>query len=137
MEGSRRLAATRTATQGRARTAGRPLQDPGRVAVKKFWPLCDLLIMTRLTGCRLAVVSAGAAAVHVLAWPYTAVVLVATAVYRLLAERARRKTLVDLVSRAPTGTIVVMEKGPGGPAMWVKVGDGPQFPPRGEVWRGR
>ena len=64
-------------------------------------------------------------------------VLVATAVYRLLAERARRKTLLDLVSHAPTGTIVVMEKGPGGPAMWVRVGDVPQISPRVEVWRGR
>jgi hypothetical protein len=126
---------------GFLRTGGAERRHPKaweRATVKRFWPLCDLLIMTRLTGGRLAVVSAGAAAVHVLAWPYTAVVLAATAVYRLLAERARRKTLVDLVSRAPTGTIVVMGKGPGSPAMWVRVGDGPQFPPpRGEVWRGR
>jgi hypothetical protein len=93
--------------------------------------------MAILTVGRLAVVSAGAMAVHVLAWPYTAAALAATAVYRLLAEQARRKTLVDLVSRAPAGTIVVMEKGPGGPAMWVKVGDGRVSPPtRGEVWRG-
>jgi hypothetical protein len=76
-------------------------------------------------------------ALHVLAWPYVAVVLAATDVYRLLAERSRRKTLVDLISHAPAGTIVIMGKGPGGPAMWVRVGDGPQFPPRGEVWRGR
>ncbi len=91
--------------------------------------------MTGLTAGRWAVASAGATAVHILAWPYTAAILAATAVYRLLAERVRRKTLVDLVSRAPAGTIVVMEKGPGGPAMWVRVGDGPQFPPRAEVWR--
>ncbi len=64
----------------------------------------------------------GAAAVHVLAWPYTAAVLGVTAIYGLLAERARRRTLVDLVSRAPAGTIVVLEKGPGGPAMWVRIG---------------
>jgi hypothetical protein len=80
--------------------------------------------------------SAGASAVHVLAWPYSAAVLAVTAAYRLLAERARRRTLVELVSRAPAGTIVVMEKGPGGPAMWIKVGDGNQFPPRPEVPRG-
>jgi hypothetical protein len=73
----------------------------------------------------------------VLAWPYTAAVLAVTVIYRLLAERTRRKTLVELVSRAPAGTIVVMEKGPGGPAMWVRVGDGLQFPPWPEVWRGR
>ena len=93
--------------------------------------------MTGLTAGRWAVASAGAAAVHVVAWPYTAVVLAATAVYRLLAERARRKTLIDLVSRAPAGTIVVMEKGPGGPAMWVRIGNGLHFPPRAEVWRGQ
>lgn len=81
--------------------------------------------------------SAGAAAVHVLAWPYTAAVLGVTAVYKLLAERARRKTLVDLVSHAPSGTIVVMEKGPGGPAMWVRVGGAFPVTPRPEVWRGR
>jgi hypothetical protein len=93
--------------------------------------------MARLTVSWPAVAGAGAAAVHVLAWPYTAVFLAVAAVYRLLAERVRRKTLMDLVLHAPPGTIVVMEKGPGGPAMWVKVGDGPQFPPRAEVWRGR
>jgi len=60
-----------------------------------------------------------------------------TAAYRLLAERARRKTLADLVSHAPADTIVVMEKGPGGPAMWIKVGSGSQFPLSPEVWRGR
>jgi hypothetical protein len=92
--------------------------------------------MTGLTAGRWAVASAGTAAVHVLAWPYTAAVLAVTAVYRLLAEQARRKTLVDLVSSAPAGTIVVMEKGPGGPAMWVRVGDGPRLPPRPEVRRG-
>jgi hypothetical protein len=93
--------------------------------------------MTGLTAGRWAVASAGATAVHVLAWPYTAAILAVTAVYRLLAERARRKTLVDLVSRAPTGTIVIVERGPGGPAMWVRVGDGLQFRPPAEVWRGR
>jgi hypothetical protein len=93
--------------------------------------------MTGLTSGWGAVASAGAAAVHVLAWPYIAVVLAATAAFRLLAERARRKTLMDLVSRAPAGTIVVMEKGPGGPAIWVRVGGDLPFPPRPEVWRGR
>lgn len=105
--------------------------------VKRFRPLRDLLVMARWAINWPTVVGAGAAAVHMLAWPYTAVVLAATAVYRLLAERVRRKTLIDLVSHAPAGTIVVMERGPGGPAMWVKVGDGPQFPPRAEARRGR
>ena len=93
--------------------------------------------MTGFTAVRWAVASTGAAAVHVLAWPYAAAILAVTAVFRLLAERGRRKTLVDLVLRAPAGTIVVMEKGPGGPAMWVRVGGELQFPPRPEVWRGR
>lgn len=93
--------------------------------------------MTGLTVGRWAAASVGVATVHVLTWPYTAAVLGVTAVYRLLAEQARRKTLVELVSHAPAGTIVVMEKGPGGPAMWVRVGDGLQFPPRPEVWSGR
>jgi len=97
----------------------------------------DLFIMTGLTAARWAVASAGAATAHVLAWPCTTVVLAMTAAYRLLAEWTRRKTLVDLVSRAPAGTIVVMEKGPGGPAMWVRVGDGLQLPPCAEVRRGR
>jgi hypothetical protein len=74
-----------------------------------------------------------------MAWPYTAAVLAATAAYRLFAERVRRKTLVELVTRAPTGTIVIMERGPGGPAMWVRVGDASQFPPtpRPAVWHGQ
>jgi hypothetical protein len=93
--------------------------------------------MTGLTAARWALASTGAAAAHVVAWPCTAAILVVTAIYRLLAERARRKTLVDLVSHAPAGTVVVMEKGPGGPAMWIRVGDGLRFPPRTEVRRGR
>lgn len=98
--------------------------------------MCDLFVMTGWTTGRWAMVSAGATAFHVLAWPYTGGVAAAIGVYRLLAERTRRKTLVDLVSHAPAGTIVVMEKGPGGPAMWVRVGREPQFPPPPEVWRG-
>lgn len=69
-----------------------------------------------------ATASAGASAVHLLAWPYTTAVLAVTAAYRLLAERARRKTLVVLVSHAPGGTIVVMEKGPGGQPLSARPG---------------
>ena len=93
--------------------------------------------MTGLTVSRWAVASAGAAAVHVLAGPYTDAAVAVTAVYRLPAELARGKMLVDLVTRPPAGTIVVVEKAPGGPGMWVRVGDGLQFLPRPEVWRGR
>jgi hypothetical protein len=69
-----------------------------------------------------------AGAVHWLGWPGAAVVLAGTvllAAYRLLAERARRKTLVDVVTRSPAGTVIIMEGGPGGPAMWIRVGNGP------------
>ena len=107
------------------------------MTTKTFGPSFDLFSMTGLTGGWAAVASAGTATVHALTWPYAAAVLAVTAAYRLLAERARRKTLVDLVSHAPVGTIVIMEKGPGGPAMWVRVGGDLQFPPRPEVWRGR
>jgi hypothetical protein len=86
--------------------------------------------MTRFAVSHWAVASTGIVAVaHILAWPYTAAVLAATVLYRLLAEWMRRKTLVELVTRAPGGTIVVMESGPGGPAMWVRVGDAPRSPP--------
>lgn len=78
---------------------------------------------------------AGVAAAHVLAWQYAAVVLVVTGLYRLLAECQRRKTMIELVSRAPANTVVILEKGPGSPAMWVRVGDGAPPPPRAEVWR--
>jgi hypothetical protein len=81
--------------------------------------------------------SACGSAFHAVTWPYTAAVLAATALYRLLAEWQRRKTLIDLVSRAPANTIVILEKGPGGPAMWVKVGDGGQPPLRAEVRHGQ
>jgi hypothetical protein len=100
-------------------------------------PQCDLVSVTGLTGNWGAAATVGAAASHVLAWPYTVAVLALRAAYRLLAERARRKTLVDLVSHAPTGTIVVMEKGPGGPAMCIRVGGEIQLPSRPEVWRER
>jgi hypothetical protein len=76
------------------------------------------------------------AAAHIVAWPYAAVVLLIATGYRLLAERARRKTLTALVTQAPAGTIVVMEGGPGGPALWLRVGDGPK-PLATEAWHGR
>jgi hypothetical protein len=93
--------------------------------------------MTRLGTGGWALAGAGAAAAaHVLAWPYTVVMVAAAAGYRLLAERARRKTLVALVTQAPGGTIAIMDGGPGGPAMWLRVGDGPK-PVTAEAWRGR
>lgn len=71
----------------------------------------DLLPLTGLAHARWVVTSAGATAVDALAWPYSAAVLAVTALDRLLAKRARRETLLDLVTHAPAGTIVVMEKG--------------------------
>jgi hypothetical protein len=47
---------------------------------------------------------------------------------RLLCEWQRRTTLVAIVREAPAGTVVVQERGPGGPAMWVLVGYGPPAP---------
>jgi hypothetical protein len=88
--------------------------------------------MMRLTVGRWAAAGGGVAAIHVLAWPYTAMAVAAAIVYRLFAERSRRETLITLISRAPANTVVIMEKGPGGPAMWIRVGDGTR-PPQGEA----
>jgi hypothetical protein len=43
--------------------------------------------------------------------------------YRLLAERARRKTL-QATFQAPAGTVVALGKGPAGPSMLVLVSEG-------------
>jgi hypothetical protein len=79
---------------------------------------------------------AKALALHLLTLRYGAVAA-AVAGYRLLAERQRRKTLLALASQAPVGTVVLVDKGPGGPAMWLTVGDGNQDVLRAEVRRGR
>jgi hypothetical protein len=84
-----------------------------------------------------ALAGAGTAALHAVTWPYSVAVLAVTALYRLSAERERRKTLIDLVTSAPANTVVIMDKGPGGPAVWVRVGDGGSPPMRREVLRGR
>jgi hypothetical protein len=80
-----------------------------------------------------------AAGFHLLGWPcVVAVLAVAAAVhgYRLLAERTRRRTVLELVTQAPAGTVVMMDGGPGGPALWVGVGDGGScLTPK--VWHGR
>jgi hypothetical protein len=64
-------------------------------------------------------------AAHAASW-WTALavagVVLASLVFRLLAERSRRKTL-EAAFRAPARTLVIMDKGPGGPAMWVWVGE--------------
>ncbi len=83
----------------------------------------------------LVVGGAEAFALHLLVWRYCAVVA-ALAGYRLLAERGRRKTLLVLVSRAAAGTVVFVDKGPAGPAMWLRVGDTSQDVLQPEVRRG-
>jgi hypothetical protein len=52
-------------------------------------------------------------------------VLLITGLFRLLSEWQRRLTLVAIIERAREGTVVVQERGPGGPALWVQVGYGP------------
>jgi hypothetical protein len=103
---------------------------PSAAVVSKWFPVdVRLISMTRFVVGRWTLASTGVAAVaHALAWPYAVVVLVAATFYRLIAEQSRRKTLVELVRCSPPGTIVIMERGPGGPAMWLRVGDGPPGP---------
>ncbi|MFF4035964.1 hypothetical protein ACFYZ2_40530 [Streptomyces sviceus] len=55
-------------------------------------------------------------------WPGVCVVVAVVAGWAWLAERARRATLVALLSHAPAGTVVVQERGLGGPAVTVRLG---------------
>ncbi len=75
-------------------------------------------------------------AAHVLTW-WSAVAMVTVIfgilLYRLLAERARRKTLESAYRYAPAGTIVVQGEGPGGPPMRIQVGDGPRPEPSATI----
>jgi hypothetical protein len=64
---------------------------------------------------------------HVVPWwqvAATAVIAAGILIYRLLAERGRRKTLETTYRHAPGGTVVVLGEGPGGPSMWIQVGEG-------------
>jgi hypothetical protein len=73
---------------------------------------------------------------HVVSWWVAAAVLLVTfgiLTYRLLAERARRKTLEATYRYAPAGTVVVQGEGPGGPPMWIRVGEGQRPEPPGAV----
>jgi hypothetical protein len=63
---------------------------------------------------------------HRLTWPQAAVILGmlgALLAYRLLSEHLRRKTLTELVERSPGGTIIQQERGAGGPAMHIEIGE--------------
>lgn len=69
---------------------------------------------------------------HLASWWGACVVIVVIfgiLLYRLLAERERRKTLEVTYLYAPANTVVVQEEGPGGPPMWIRVGDGPRPEP--------
>ena len=64
-------------------------------------------------------------AAHVISWATTAsalATLLVTLGYRLLSERARRRTLVEFCREAPIGTVMIQDRGPGAPAVWVWVG---------------
>lgn len=52
---------------------------------------------------------------------------------RWSAERQRRATLVDVVLKAPEGTVLVQQKGLGGPALLMIVGSGDRHDSRGRV----
>jgi hypothetical protein len=92
--------------------------------------------VTGFSGVCSALSEGGAVSAHLLTFRYIAVASVVGA-YRLLAERSRRKTLVALLSRASTNTVMFIDKGPGGPAMYVKVGRSWQEAPQAEVLRER
>jgi hypothetical protein len=49
-------------------------------------------------------------------------VLVIGLVGRLLAEWQRRKTLVAVIQHAPGGTVIVQNRGRGGPATRIEIG---------------
>lgn len=48
---------------------------------------------------------------------------VSVSTYCVCAERVRQRTLIALVREAPNGTVVAQKGGPGGPEMWVQVGE--------------
>ncbi len=73
-------------------------------------------------------------AAQVVSWPGSCAVLMGLLAawgYRLVAEWARRQTLIATYKYAPGGTVVVQEHGPGGPAMWIWVGEGQRPLPSG------
>jgi hypothetical protein len=77
-----------------------------------------------------------AAAATVPSWSATISALLLVLTYRLLAEWQRRTTLVELMKVAPAGTLIVQERGFGGPAMWIQIGGGaPRQAPSALPWR--
>ncbi len=71
---------------------------------------------------------ASTALVHHVSWIavcWGASVMTIAGLFRLLSEWQRRMTLVAILQHAREGTVIVQERGLGGPAMWVRVGSGP------------
>jgi hypothetical protein len=63
---------------------------------------------------------------HTWSWPLAYLVVgvqVGLVVLRLLGEAQRRRTLLELVKRAPLGTVTVLAQTSELPAMWVRVGN--------------
>jgi hypothetical protein len=63
---------------------------------------------------------------HAISWPVACAmvtVLLISLGYRVVAERSRRRTLIEVCAYAPSGTVIVLEAGPGGPAMRLWIGD--------------
>lgn len=70
-----------------------------------------------------------AAPAHAVSWRsaiFALVVLVVGLVSRLFAEWQRRKTLVSVINYARGGTVIVQERGRGGPAMRIEIGSDPK-----------
>ncbi|MFE9558847.1 hypothetical protein ACFYOD_35995 [Streptomyces sp. NPDC006703] len=59
-------------------------------------------------------------------WLWICLVAALAAVAGVLAEWQRRTTLLALIRNAPAGTVVIQERGRGGPAMHVRVGSSPE-----------
>jgi len=79
---------------------------------------------------------ASSAAPHTVSWTTVGTALAPLALigmFRLLAEWQRRTTLVALMNHAPGGTVVIQQRGRGGPSMWIWVGDGPRPPVVGRI----
>ena len=83
-------------------------------------------IKTSTTPHRGWLTGAALSALHMLSWPGACAMIVSMfgiLVYRLLAERARPKTLEATFRAAPPNTVVVQDAGAGGPAMRIWIGE--------------
>ena len=70
---------------------------------------------------------------HVTSWKSAILflgVLVLGLVGRQLAEWQRRKTLIAMVQQAPGGTVIMQQRGRGGPAVRIEIGSGSNDPDR-------